>query len=300
MKDFIRDGAYLEDLLQLGEELDSIVGLFIVSNCIRSPTNGMVRCPTLLKRFYQSLYKWISPACTVAPAGTWPVLEKIILHNRLHFSYFPLIADQSPVLADICTYITTLSGNAERYDMGIDLLDHILETAKNCFRSPKPNYQNPIRPVSEQERVLYASATQEVLETGAYFPGRPYHSVVKDIHLSNEAALCNKLYKKKGRLGAGTLLFWCGVHRKCLGFYIMQSAESCKTVFQILATRFPKQPRVIIYDNGCNLSEYVLNRAPVLFKDTYILSDGFHWKNHTNCSVAYNSKLYPALNSNLI
>jgi hypothetical protein len=107
------------------------------------------------------------------------------------------------------------------------------------------------------------------------------------------------MYKKKGRLVAGTLLFWCGIHRKCLWFYVMQSAESCKTVFPILATRFSKQPKVIIYDNGCNLSEYILNRAPGPFKDTYILSDGFHWKNHTNCSAAYNSKLYPPLNSKI-
>jgi hypothetical protein len=68
-------------------------------------------------------------------------------------------------------------------------------------------------------------------------------------------------------------------------------------VFQLLVTRFPKQPKVIIYDNGCNLSEYVLNRAPGPFRDTYILNDGFHWKNHTNCGESYNSKLYRALDS---
>ncbi len=298
LKLFIREGVFMEDFQPFCEELDDPVGPFLFNNLACQPGHSQfAKCPTLLKRFYQSLYKCISPACAIAPAGTWDLLEQIITDNHIPFEFFPQIAEQSPVLADLCSYITQLSVNVRKYELGIQLLKHILAKSKACFFSPRPNYQNPIRPVKEEERVSFASVTQEVLETGAYFPGRPYHSIVRDIHLTKESALCNKLYKNKGRLGAGTLLFWCGIHRKCLGFYIMQSAESCKTVFQLLATRFPKQPRVIIYDNGCNLSEYILNRAPGPFKDTYILSDGFHWKNHTNCGLSYNSKLYPALNS---
>jgi hypothetical protein len=208
----------------------------------------------------------------------------------------------SPVLNDLLSYATTVACNQEKYGGVLLLFEHILIKAKDCFTQSVENrdhYQNPIVPVTDLERVHYASVTQEVMETGAYFPGRPYHSNVRQIHLGNESTVCNKEYKKKGRLGAGTLLFWCGKHRKCLGFYIMQSAESCQTVYSILVTRFPKQPRVIIYDNGCNLSDYILNRAPFPFKDTYILSDGFHWKNHTNCGLSFNSKLYPDLNSSM-
>jgi hypothetical protein len=299
LKQFIREGVFLEDFHLLCEDIEDPLGSFMLQNITQSTTiNQLVFCHPLLKRFYQSLYKCISPACSVVPSSTWAFLSQIVAENHISFELFPLIAEQSPILADICSYITQQSGNTRRYNLGIKLLKHMLTKSKGCFSNPRANYQNPIRAVSEEERVSFASVTQEVLETGAYFPGRPYHSIVKDIHLTKESALCNKLYKNKGRLGAGTLLFWCGIHRKCLGFYIMQSAESCKTVFQILATRFPRQPRVIIYDNGCNLSEYILNRAPGPFKDTYILSDGFHWKNHTNCGMSYNSKLYPALNSN--
>ena len=301
LKNFIRTGVFLEDFQPLCEDLEDPIGQFLYKNLSSPPSpNHLIQCPSLLKRFYQCLYKWIAPASSIAPSTTWEILEQIISTRHVPFEHFPLLTDQAPIIADLCTYITTLSSYPDRYDLGIRLLQHILQKSKGCYSSPKPQYQNPLHPVGEEERVSYPSVMQEALETGAYFPGRNYHSVIKDIHLSNETAVCNKLYKKKGRLGAGTLLFWCGVHRKCLGFYIMQSAESCKTVFQILATRFTKQPRVIIYDNGCNLSEYILNRAPGPFKDTYILSDGFHWKNHTNCCVAYNSKLYPPLNSILV
>ena len=178
------------------------------------------------------------------------------------------------------------------------MLEHVLEKARGCYEPNnhlRENYVNPLQPLEDESASAYPSAMQEVMETGAYFPGRPYHSTIRDVHLSNETITCNKDYKNKGRLGAGTLLFWCGEHRKCLGFYVMSAAESSKTVYTILATRFPKQPRVIIYDNGCNLSDYIMNRGPLPFIDTYILSDGFHWKNHTNCGASFNSKLYPAL-----
>lgn len=298
LKDFIRTGILLEDLEEMASELDSALGNFMVLNCYSE--NNLVQCPYLLKRFYQSLYKWISPACSIAPSGTWDILQDIIAQEVIPFDYISQITELSPVLLDIISYISTISNDRSKYSAGMQLLSLILKKAKDCFRPSNDQrgvYQSPIRTVDDQERVVFTSPTQEVLETGAYFPGRPYHSIVRDIYLNNEPSVCNKLYKNKGRLGAGTLLFWCGVHRKCLGFYIMKAAESCKTVYQILATRFRKQPRVIIYDNGCNLSEYILNRDPGPFKDSYILSDGFHWKNHTNCGVSFNSKLYPALKS---
>ena len=303
LKAFIRTGIYVEDLEVLGMDLVEPFGWFLVQNyCEDRENRNIAICPGLLKRFYHSLYKSIAPACSIAPSGTWDILESIIATQYIPFDCFTTLSALSPVLNDLISYITTIAADERKYGVAMMLIEHILNKAKDCFTRPvdsRENYQNPIRPVDDSERVHYASVTQEVLETGAYFPGRPYHSIVRDIHLGNESTVCNKEYKKKGRLGAGTLLFWCGVHRKCLGFYIMQSAESCKTVFSILATRFRKQPRVIIYDNGCNLSEYILNRAPIPFKDTYILSDGFHWKNHTNCSDSFNSKLYPDLNSKM-
>ena len=276
LKTFIRTGAYMEDFQPLCEDLEEPVGTFLMANIAYPPgALQLVTCPPLLKRFYQCLYKSITPACSIAPSSTWEILDQIIANHHVSFDVFPLLADHAPILADLCTYTTTLARSPAKYDLAISLFAHILEKARGCYTSPKAHYENPIRPVNEEERVSYASVMQEALETGAYFPGRPYHSIIRDVHLTNESTVCNKMYTKKGRLGAGTLLFWCGIHRKCLGFYVMQSAESCKTVFQILATRFPRQPKVIIYDNGCNLSEYILNRAPGPFRDTYILSDGF-------------------------
>ena len=144
---------------------------------------------------------------------------------------------------------------------------------------------------------LFDSARHELAATGVFFPGRPAIRCVQETTLRSEPA-CNKNAKQAGRLGAGTLLFWCAEHRHCLGFSVLQSAESTQHIYTIMATRFKQMPKVIIYDNGCNLHEYFLNRSPWLVKDCMILSDGFHWCNHTTCSDSYNSKEYLFLNSN--
>ena len=46
-------------------------------------------------------------------------------------------------------------------------------------------------------------------------------------------------------------------------------------------------PSVIIYDNGCNLHQYILNREPVHFKSSWLLVDRFHWPNHTGNLMMY-------------
>jgi hypothetical protein len=104
--------------------------------------------------------------------------------------------------------------------------------------------------------------------------------------------LCGKIYKHAGRLGAGTLLFWCAEHRACIGFVILTSAESVRQVYEVFASRFKVMPTSIIYDNACNLHEYILNRDPRPFADTRFFSDGFHIDNHSNCALTYNPNLY--------
>ena len=45
-------------------------------------------------------------------------------------------------------------------------------------------------------------------------------------------------------------------------------------------------PKVVIYDNACNLHAYCrLNRDPLFFKSTWFLVDRFHWPNHTGMQV---------------
>lgn len=62
-------------------------------------------------------------------------------------------------------------------------------------------------------------------------------------------------------------------------------------IFELMVTRFPKPPTLIIYDNACNLLTYCLNREPEFFKDTKFAVDAFHYAHHTNCNMTFNSIL---------
>jgi len=174
----------------------------------------------------------------------------------------------------------------------LKVIDYILQKAKNSVKTTLKH----ITPICEADNLtVYANAREEFNATGNYFPGRPVINMVTNCMFDVKQG-CSKTYKSTGRFGAGLLLFWCANHRHCIGFVLLQSAESPKIVYETLATRFTTLPKFIIYDNGCCLFEYCFNRQPDFFMDTIFLSDGFHWLNHTNCGSFFNSSVYPAIN----
>ena len=90
--------------------------------------------------------------------------------------------------------------------------------------------------------------------------------------------------------------------------------------YHMFSVLFISAPDVAIYDNGCNLHAYVLNREPAYFKKTWFLVDRFHWRNHTGkrpiaiaflllkvchvldvsltgCSIGYEMNRYPQFQS---
>ena len=93
--------------------------------------------------------------------------------------------------------------------------------------------------------------------------------------------------------GLFTVFCECGV---CLGFSLMTEVESPKTPFQIFLTRFSKYLKqlIIIYDNGCNLLEYILRREPARFWDTDIFVDRLHMRDHKACSRGFDLNMYKA------
>lgn len=134
------------------------------------------------------------------------------------------------------------------------MIGYILEVAKQAFPPTSTALLTPI------EHVSYDSDVDELLHTGSFFPHFPYHSQLRQADINrnaNDSEACTKSYKSGGKLGAGVLLFWCIIHRECLGFVILEQGESCKAVYDVLSTRFPVMPRFVIYDNACNLYEVV-------------------------------------------
>ena len=172
-----------------------------------------------------------------------------------------------------------------------DVLRYILALSKKLA---EPNI-HPSNFSTNPSMHSFPSDTEELLRTGVYFPNNPVVRTCARTNIAGSDSSCTKNYQSAGKLGAGIILFWCAKHRLCVGFVLLESAESCEYVYSTLVTRFKRIPKTIIYDNACNLSEYCLNRAPELFIDTKFLVDAFHYKGHTNCSHSFNSGMHQSM-----
>ncbi|GMT14440.1 hypothetical protein PFISCL1PPCAC_5737, partial [Pristionchus fissidentatus] len=96
-------------------------------------------------------------------------------------------------------------------------------------------------------------------------------------------------------LSPGVLLLNCQ-HRVTYGYTILDCCESPRSVFRVLATRFPdgEMPEFIVYDNSCHPSVYCMSREPALFSGTSFLIYRLHSANHKSCSRTLYLKEYDA------
>jgi hypothetical protein len=90
---------------------------------------------------------------------------------------------------------------------------------------------------------------------------------------------CNKYSSRHPSRTPGIFCLFCP-HGFSLGFALMQRQEGVSTFFNILYCRLPEAPKMVIYDNGCNLHVYAVARAPSFFRDTAFVVDKFHMPGH--------------------
>ncbi|KAI8892601.1 hypothetical protein BC833DRAFT_569954, partial [Globomyces pollinis-pini] len=287
-RDFTRDGISEQRMntlsshfkIQTTNEQQQIHPLVSVMKSLK--VNDVYRSPPVLVQFFRFFYKSISPAISIAPKAIWPTLDNLLDTEEFQENHIELCSGIAPLMSTfLCHYVM----RPVNLLLGLNLLRHILTVAKGTLRSSNSAYQSNIEHFYQTPGCIY----QELFKTGSFFPGRPPIRRVTDIRISKGVEMsCNKDAKIPGKLGSGVLLYWCGEHRCCIGFSVLEKSESIQEVYTTLIARFPTLPKVIIYDNGCNLHDYFLNRSPSILKETIILSDGFHWKNHTNCGPTYN------------
>ena len=104
---------------------------------------------------------------------------------------------------------------------------------------------------------------------------------------------CNKLYVASKRFTPGILTVQCCCDKpQLLGYIVMVRCESTALALTSILTNFQVPPRVVYYDNGCNLVRSVLTRAPWLMHTTKFVVDRFHFKSHT-CCIYYDPDSYP-------
>lgn len=130
-------------------------------------------------------------------------------------------------------------------------MKHIIAVAKETVNREEDYI------VRREYQSSFTHCKDELLKTGWYFPNKPAIAQISDVLLNNSdvGEHCNKAYKASGYLGAGVVLFWCIRHRECIGFIVLQKAESCQVIYDMMSTRLNVQPKIFIYDNACNLFE---------------------------------------------
>lgn len=89
----------------------------------------------------------------------------------------------------------------------------------------------------------------------------------------------------------GIITVFCK-HGVCYASYIVKTAEGRNELFSLFVQYFRKAPKVVVYDFGCALQEYCLNRLPDFFKHTLFVVDRLHWHNHSACSLGYCMNYY--------
>jgi hypothetical protein len=76
----------------------------------------------------------------------------------------------------------------------------------------------------------------------------------------------------------------------------MKYSESVRTVHNLIYSRFPRAPQVIVYDNCCNLNDFCMAREPLFYKNTLFVIDRLHENSHGSCSPVYSANRYVQLN----
>lgn len=139
------------------------------------------------------------------------------------------------------------------------------------------------------------------MRTGQYFPNLPVVRRLRryraDYVSQKSGATCRKYQYKHRGIRPGLLIVFCLKCSRCIGFVVMRNAESPRTLFEVLYTRWKLAPKLVAYDNGCHYHAFILYREPEWATNTTVGIDALHQPNHKDCSIAYAIKRNPSLQS---
>ncbi|MGL4707971.1 MAG: hypothetical protein ACRCWH_07100 [Aeromonas veronii] len=310
LKDFLHspDGASQKDLRSVSGNTRNL-GLTMLIEVHSHMDRHLVcrSCDPVLRPFGKFLKATVAPVVTLVPYQLYSCLARIVSVQK-----FGISADrqrferEAPVFFGLLSSLETVSSQVPLVES--ERLWRIMKGFVQDIRT----HQNATFHYSEEGLVQEISAEEhqkimndlprkhpnnpdmdELWSTGCYFPGYRICRKIKDIHITaKECKTCNKDYFKGGACAPGVVLFYCVAHQICIGFVVLDNAEGPRTIYETLITRFQNLPELVIYDNGCNLNEYILNRLPRTTRGMRVMVDGFHWKSHTNCAPTFDTKLH--------
>lgn len=240
--------------------------------CLIRDSPAISYFPYSLVEPIQSVLRGATPTDRQMSADLW----ELIKHD----------APQLHAILDIASYLS-VSNPKEAIDGDFfGLLNELCQRSELCASGPVG--------VGPPIASLPASATtDECMRTGICtglprLRQRPQYEADGD---SSADSTCNHAFPKAGSLTGGIFTIFCK-HAVCYAFCIMPSAEGRDELFTFITCYLKECPKVVIYDFGCALQEFFLNRAPGHSKFMKICIDAAHWPNHIACAPSYNAKAF--------
>ena len=182
----------------------------------------------------------------------------------------------------------------------VQLLRRHMEAAQSFFTTFETKCGDDIKDYWSKYSLRDPRSAQEIMngdiESGIWFPGR--QQCRPGIMFStNDIRQCRKKYTRSQRHSPGIMTVQCACQSpKLLGFIIMTRAESVSLALSSLLTHFPILPRMVYYDNSCNMFSSAVLRVPWIFRQTRMAVDRFHYKAH-KCNALFNPDSYSNLDA---
>jgi len=140
----------------------------------------------------------------------------------------------------------------------------------------------------------YPHATDNVLRTGVFFPGRrKCRASAFGCREKATTSRCNKNCKaarKSFSPGAFTVCCTCK-HPNVLGSFVLDKREGSPALLNGILTRFTIRPEYIFSDFGCGAVRSALGMLPFLLAKSTVTSDEFHVVNHV-CTILFDPRSF--------
>lgn len=130
--------------------------------------------------------------------------------------------------------------------------------------------------------------------TGWSFPGRRQYMPLLTFD-EKVTHFCSKEYPNTGAHTPGLLTVQCSCSSpKLIGFYVMDRPESSSPALSSAISHLRVIPRMLFYDNACNLCLSAYYRAAWFMELCIIQIDRFHCEHHS-CVNYFNPSMYPCM-----
>ena len=236
-------------------------------------------------------------ASSLIPYTAISIVQKLIRDRCLVGDDLVLLEQCSPVLRQAILAPEVLDAEGKLKPDLLPLLVTLLLIADAPRKERSQDSKDTFEKITPDPT---RSVNKEWWNSAEYHPSHPRcrrqvcrHAA--DKYTKSATGTCRKCAPTKGKSMPGLLIVYCVEHSCIIGFEMMDFAESPRTVYRLLSTRWGELPAVVFYDNACNVHTFVHYREPELFKNVQFLIDGLHWSAHISCSPVFNPNLYTHL-----